>query len=175
MRFLLFVGLIFLLTPQAFAQHEGHNPPPTKPAPAKPAPAKPAPAKPAPAQPAASPTASPSQTEESMHAGMDHGLLVVEDDEMFVRVGDSHANLMPMGRMGSGTAWQPASSTMPMLHKQADDWLLMFHYNFVAGVNAQGGPRGVTKFESANWFMPSATRGVGQGTLELRGLFCVVV
>jgi len=106
-----------------------------------------------------------------MHAGMDHGLMVMEDDEMFVRVGDSHANLMPMGRMGSGTSWQPASSTMPMLHKQANDWLLMFHYNFVAGVNAQGGPRGVTKFESANWFMPSAMRRVGNGTLELRGMF----
>ena len=106
-----------------------------------------------------------------MHAGMEHGLVVVEDDEMFVRVGDSHANLMPMGRMGSGTSWQPASSAMPMLHKMADDWLLMFHYNFVAGVNAQGGPRGVTKFESANWFMPSAMRRVGKGTLELRGMF----
>ena len=47
----------------------------------------------------------------------------------------------------------------------------MFHYNFVAGVNRQGGPRGVTKFESANWFMPSASRRVGPGTLELRGMF----
>ena len=46
----------------------------------------------------------------------------------------------------------------------------MFHYNFVAGVNHQGGPRGVTKFESANWFMPSAARRVGPGTLELRGM-----
>ena len=45
---------------------------------------------------------------------MDHGLLVIEDDQMFVRVGDSHAYLMPMGRMGSGTAWQPASSPMYM-------------------------------------------------------------
>lgn len=135
-----------------FAQHEGHKPPPPKPAPS----------------PQPSPTTT---TEESTHAGMDHGLLVMEDDRMFVRVGDSHANLMPMGRMGSGTSWQPASSVMPMWHKQADDWLLMFHYNFVAGVNVQGGPRGVTKFESANWFMPSAFRRVGRGTLELRGMF----
>ncbi|HEU4435646.1 MAG TPA: hypothetical protein VFR51_19835 [Pyrinomonadaceae bacterium] len=166
--------VFFLLVVTTFAQHEGHKPPPAKPAPAKPAPAKPAPAKPAPAKPAPSPepSASPSSspTEESMHGGMDHGLLVVEDDEMFVRVGDSHANLMPMGRMGSGTSWQPASSTMPMLHKEANDWLVMFHYNFVAGVNAQGGPRGVTKFESANWFMPSALRRVGKGTLELRSM-----
>jgi hypothetical protein len=150
MKFLLCLGLILLFTPATFAQHEGHKPPPAKPV-AKPSPTP--------------------NTDSTDHAGMDHGLLVVEDDDMFVRVGDSHANLMPMGRMGSGTSWQPASSTMPMLHKQADDWLLMFHYNFVAGVNAQGGPRGVTKFESANWFMPSAYRRVGKGTLELRGMF----
>jgi hypothetical protein len=165
---------LFLAHP-VFAQHEGHKPPPAKPTPAKPTPAKPTPAKPTPAKPTpAKPAANPSptpNTDQTDHAGMDHGLLVVEDDEMFVRVGDSHANLMPMGRMGSGTAWQPASSAMPMLHKQVDEWLLMFHYNFVAGVNAQGGPRGVTKVESVNWFMPSAMRRVGQGTLELRGMF----
>jgi hypothetical protein len=46
----------------------------------------------------------------------------------------------------------------------------MFHYNFVAEVNRQGGPRGVTKFESANWFMPAAVRRVGPGTLELRAM-----
>jgi len=90
---------------------------------------------------------------------------------MFLRIGQKESNLMPMGRMGSGTSWQPDSSPMPMLHKQSGEWLLMFHYNFVAGVNRQGGPRGVMKFESANWFMPSAARRVGPGTLELRGMF----
>ena len=160
------VALLVFLARTTAAQHEGHQPPPAKPAVPKPAP-KPAPSP----KVSAAPTASPSPVEESTHAGMEHGLVVVEDDEMFVRVGDRHANLMPMGRMGSGTSWQPASSVMPMMHKQADDWLLMFHYNFVAGVNAQGGPRGVTKFESANWFMPSAMRRVGKGTLELRGMF----
>ena len=163
-RVMLNVALCCVFAQPALAQHEGHQPP------AKPTPAKPAPAKPAPT-PTTTATPTPSPAEESMHEGMDHGLLVVEDEEMFVRVGDSHANLMPMGRMGSGTSWQPASSTMPMLHKQADDWLLMFHYNFVGGVNAQGGPRGVTKLESANWLMPSAMRRVGKGTLELRGMF----
>jgi hypothetical protein len=154
------VGLVFLLATQTLAQHQGHQQPPAKTTPAKPAPA-----------PVMSASPSPSPAEEMTHAGMEHGLVVVEDDQMFVRVGDSHANLMPMGRMGSGTSWQPASSPMPMMHKQSGDWLLMFHYNFVAGVNAQGGPRGVTKLESANWFMPSALRRVGQGTLELRGMF----
>src|SRR5262245_40102327 len=91
-RAVLCVGLLCLFGDAAFAQHEGHQQPPAKPAPAKPAPAKPAPAKPAPS-PATSATPAPSPAEESMHAGMDHGLMVMEDDEMFVRVGDSHANL----------------------------------------------------------------------------------
>ena len=98
-------------------------------------------------------------------------LMVVKDDEMFIRVGTSEDNLMPMGGMGSGTSWQPASTQMNMSHKQSGDWLLMFHYNFIAGVNAQGGTRGVTKFESANWFMLAAFRHVGRGTLQLRGMF----
>src|SRR5687767_9172222 len=98
-RALLYVGLILLLTPPTLAQHEGHKPPPAKPV-ATPSPAKPvatpAPAKPVatpgPAKPVATPSATPN-TDSMDHAGMDHGLLVVEDDEMFVRVGDSHANL----------------------------------------------------------------------------------
>ena len=101
---------------------------------------------------------------------MDHGILVMQDDDMFIRLGQSESNLVPMGRMGSGTAWQPATSPMPMWHKQSGEWLLMFHFNLVGGVNSQGGPRGVTKFESANWFMPSAVRRAGPGTLELRAM-----
>src|SRR5678816_2200070 len=79
---------------------------------------------------------------------------------------DDAVDLSHMGRMGSGTAWQPESTPMSMQHKQSGEWVLMFHYNLVAGVNRQGGPRGVTKFESANWFMPAAMRRVGRGTLE---------
>ncbi|HEX8162670.1 MAG TPA: hypothetical protein VF538_12435 [Pyrinomonadaceae bacterium] len=98
-------------------------------------------------------------------------LMVMRGEEMGVRVGASQNNFTPMGRMGSGTAWQPSSAPMHMIHKSAGDWLLMFHYNFVAGVNRQGGRRGTTKFESANWFMPMAYRRVGAGTLQLRGMF----
>jgi hypothetical protein len=143
-----------------YAQHEGHTMPPAKPA--------------ASPKSSPSPSASPApenemSAEETMH--MDHGLFVMHGDDMFIRVGEQENNLIPMGRMGSGTSWQAASTPMQMMHKQAGEWLLMFHYNFVAGVNAQGGPRGVAKFESANWFMPSAIRRVGPGTLELRGMF----
>jgi hypothetical protein len=108
---------------------------------------------------------------EGGHAMNMGSLMVMSGDNMSIRVGASETNLMPMGQMGSGTSWQPASTRMNMLHKTSGDWLLMFHYNAVVGVNSQGGPRGVTKFESANWFMPMAFRKVGPGTLELRSMF----
>jgi hypothetical protein len=98
-------------------------------------------------------------------------LLEMSGDKMGIRVGGNDKNLIPMGQMASGTSWQPASTRMNMLHKTSGDWLLMFHYNAVVGMNLQGGPRGVTKLESANWFMPMAFRKVGPGTLELRGMF----
>lgn len=117
--------------------------------------------------------AKPADSMEGTHAdAMNMGpLVVMSGDDMSIRIGASETNVMPMGQMGSGTSWQPASTRMNMLHKTSGDWLLMFHYNAVVGVNSQGGPRGVTKFESANWFMPMAFRKVGPGTLELRGMF----
>jgi len=103
---------------------------------------------------------------------MDMGpLVVMKDDDMAIRVGSSDKNAMSMGAMGSGTAWQASSGPMFMHHWNKNDWLLMLHYNAFVGVNAQGGPRGVTKFESANWLMPMAFRKLGRGTLQLRGMF----
>jgi len=98
-------------------------------------------------------------------------LMVMSGNDIGIRVGSSDTNLMSMGAMGSGTSWQPASGPMNMIHKQSGDWLLMFHYSLTTGVNAQGGPRGVTKFESANWFMPMAFHKLGKGTVQLRGMF----
>ena len=159
MKYVVFAVLVLVIAQgkSVFAQHEGHTMPQPKPA----------------ASPAASPSpqTSTEQPETEMAGHMDHGVFVMDNDQMFIRLGHSESNLVPMARiMGSGTSWQPDSSPMPMLHKQAGEWLLMFHYNFTMGVNRQGGPRGVTKFESANWFMPSALRRVGPGTLELRGM-----
>jgi len=119
-----------------------------------------------------------SQPAATTAAGMNHSgahamgpLMVMSGDDMSIRVGSSETNLLPMGQMGSGTSWMPISSPNPMIHKQAGDWLLMMHYNVILGVNAQGGPRGVAKAESANWFMPMAFRKLGKGTLQLRGMF----
>ena len=76
----------------------------------------------------------------------------------------------PTPATGSGTSWQPSSGPMYMQHWSKDGWLLMFHYNIFTTVNRQGGPRGVTKFESANWFMPMAYHKLGKGTLQLRAM-----
>lgn len=133
-------------------------------------------------KPSATPDSSPTKPTAAEHSGthnanlpmnsMNMGpLMVMSGDMMSIRVGSSDSNVMPMGQMASGTSWQPASTRMNMLHKSSGEWLLMFHYNAVVGVNSQGGRRGVTKFESANWFMPMAFRKVGPGTLELRGMF----
>jgi hypothetical protein len=125
------------------------------------------------------PSASPSASPMGQMHGMDMGgtnmnmgpLLVMNRNDMGIRVGSSDTNIMSMGAMGSGTTWQPSSGPMHMYHRQSGDWLLMFHYNLVAGVNRQGGPRGVTKVESANWFMPMAFHKLGKGTVQLRGMF----
>jgi hypothetical protein len=164
-KYFIFAALMLVIAQgkPVVAQHEGHQMPQPKPA------ASPA-LEPKPTA-APSPRAPAEQPEMDMSGHMDHGVYVMHDDQMFIRLGQSESNLVPMGRMGSGTSWQPDSSPMPMMHKQSGEWLLMFHYNFTMGVNSQGGPRGVTKFESANWFMPSAIRRVGPGTLELRGMF----
>ncbi|HEY0378504.1 MAG TPA: hypothetical protein VGC87_16440 [Pyrinomonadaceae bacterium] len=74
-------------------------------------------------------------------------------------------------RSGSGTMWQPASTPMHMLHWQKGEWMVMLHADAKIGVNSQGGPRGVTKLESENWLMAMASRRVGRGTLDLRGMF----
>jgi len=125
--------------------------------------------------PSPSPSASPMEQMSGMNMGemtMNMGpLLVMKENEMGIRVGASKTNFISMSAMGSGTSSLPQSSPMYMQHWVKGDWLLMFHYNFVVAVNHQGGPRGVTKFESANWFMPMAYHKLGPGTLQLRGMF----
>lgn len=98
-------------------------------------------------------------------------LMVMSGEDMDIRVGRSANNSFAMGQMGSGSSWQPATTPMYMWYKSTGQWLLFFHSDLKLGVNSQGGPRGVTKFESQNWFMPMAFRRVGPGTLQLRGMF----
>jgi hypothetical protein len=159
---LLVFALLFVLVASALGQHQGHDMKPSPTPSPSPSPTQMDMNKPA-------PSASPmDMTAQSMDMGP---LLVMKDNDMGIRVGSSENNITSMGSMGSGTAWQPSSGPMQMHYKVDDDWLLMFHYNFILDVNSQGGPRGVTKFESANWFMPAAYHKLGKGTLQLRGMF----
>lgn len=104
------------------------------------------------------------------------------DQEVIVDVTQPHSDtdsssmippsvMTAMTRMGSGTSWQPASSPTNMWHHRVGEWFVMNHFEAKIGVNRQGGPRGVTKFESQNWVMPMAMRQIGRGTLTLRGMF----
>ena len=76
-----------------------------------------------------------------------------------------------MTAIGSGTSLMPASTPGYMWHWMKDDWMIMAHGNLIAGFNHQGGPRGVNKAESENWFMLMAERDAGPGRLMLRGMF----
>lgn len=184
-------GVLLFIGSSVVAQHEGHKMPSPTPSPSATPPATGSPAgqteMPGMAMPSPAATPTPGAAQMPNMSGSSMGdsktqpsgmsvhsmgpLLVMSGDEMLIRIGNSDENLLPMGRMASGTSWQPASTRMNMFHQQRGDWLLMFHFNVFAGVNSQGGPRGVTKFESANWFMPEALRRVGPGTLGLRGMF----
>jgi hypothetical protein len=97
-------------------------------------------------------------------------LLVMSGADAGIKVGPGGANVLPMGQMGSGTSWLPVSTPMYMMHKQAGGWLLIFHYALTAGINSEGGPRGATNFDSANWFMGMAYHLLGKGTIQLRGM-----
>lgn len=151
------IALIVTSASLVQAQHQGHDVRKPQPTPQE------------------KPTIKPKQddTEKMPAMAMDMGPLMImsDDNEMGIRVGSSSTNIILMGQEGSGTSWNPSDSPMHMHHKMFGDWLVMFHYNLIAGVNAQGGPFSPTKFESQNWFMPMAFHKLGHGTLRLRGMF----
>jgi hypothetical protein len=76
-----------------------------------------------------------------------------------------------MTAIGSGTSLQPSTTPGYMWHWIKGDWMIMGHGNLIAGFNHQGGPRGINKAESENWFMFMAERQAGPGRLMLRGMF----
>ena len=100
-----------------------------------------------------------------------NALMLMSGNAMDIRLGANSRNNISMGQMGSGTSWQPATTPMYMWYKNVNGWLLFLHGDLKLGVNSQGGPRGITRFESQNWIMPMAFHRLGQGTLQLRGMF----
>jgi len=155
-RFIAIVFFVLAFAGIGFGQHQGHQMPTSKPTPTPAATPAPSPSgtphrhTPGMPMPAASPSPGAMDSMDAMDMGP---LLVMGEKDMGIRVGSSETNVTSMGAMGSGTAWQPSSGPLYMQHWTKDDWLLMFHYSLFAGMNRQGGPRGATKFESANWFM----------------------
>ncbi|MFL5404024.1 MAG: hypothetical protein ACJ8BF_14570 [Gemmatimonadales bacterium] len=78
---------------------------------------------------------------------------------------------IPMTRMGSGTSWLPDAAPMHALHIKAGAWALMMHGVAFGVYDKQFGRRGDDQVNSVNWGMLMATRSVGPGSLELRGMF----
>jgi hypothetical protein len=77
---------------------------------------------------------------------------------------------IPMERTGSGTSWLPDDSPMHADHLAAGKWELMLHGVAFAMYDKQGSRRGDEQFSSVNWGMLMATRELGGGQLQLRGM-----
>jgi hypothetical protein len=78
---------------------------------------------------------------------------------------------MPSPESGSGTEWQPASTSTPMWMKSFGAWQVMAHGVVFVDYNQQGGPRGEGKAESVNWLMLMEERKLGSGNVLFREMF----
>lgn len=77
---------------------------------------------------------------------------------------------IPETRMGSGTSWQPDASPMHDAHVMLGHWTLMLHGQGFFQYDWQGGSRGSNQLGIVNWAMAAATRPLGGGRLQLRGM-----
>src|SRR2546422_9015919 len=77
---------------------------------------------------------------------------------------------IPEARMGSGTSWLPDASPMHAAHVVLGDWTLMLHGVGFLQYDRQGGSRGSNQMGLVNWEMAAATRPLGGGQLQLRGM-----
>jgi len=77
---------------------------------------------------------------------------------------------IPEARSGSGTSWLPDATPMHAAHFVAGAWALMLHGEGFLQYNRQGGVRGDAQVDLIDWVMLSATRDVGGGQLQLRGM-----
>src|SRR5438034_1250462 len=77
---------------------------------------------------------------------------------------------IPETRMGSGTSWLPDASPMHAAHVTLGDWTLMVHGKGFFQYDWQGGSRGSNQLGIVNWAMAMASRPLGGGQLQLRGM-----
>jgi hypothetical protein len=83
----------------------------------------------------------------------------------------SEPDWMPSPESGSGTEWQPASTSTPMWMKSLGAWGVMAHGVVFVDYNQQGGPRGEGKAESVNWLMLMEEHKLGSGNFLFREMF----
>ena len=102
----------------------------------------------------------PEQTTQSREMDM-HGM----------NMGEAAASFVPSFHASSGTSWQPASVPETMWMISPGGWDLMVHGTVFITYNQQGGPRGVGKAESTNYFMFMEQHRLGSGTLLFRQMF----
>ena len=74
------------------------------------------------------------------------------------------------GWYSSGTSQEPRAAPMSMLQKSRGNWSFGLHGVAFGIYEAQSGPRGRDKIFSTNWFMPTASRRLGRGTLTIRSM-----
>ena len=77
---------------------------------------------------------------------------------------------IPEARLGSGTSWLPDASPMHAAHLMLGRWTLMLHGQGFFQYDWQGGSRGSNQLGFVNWAMAAATRSLGGGQLQLRGM-----
>ncbi|PJJ54620.1 hypothetical protein [Hymenobacter chitinivorans] len=123
------------------------------------------------------PTAAPDTSHKHMqHAGMNmaaDGSMAHGEHE-----GMSHAysRNLPMGRNGSGTAWNPDQTPMYMWMSHHGPWMVMNHgavyLRYTSqNLNRSSGQRGGSAFGAPNWFMTMAQRPIGEkGLLNLTAM-----
>jgi len=91
--------------------------------------------------------------------------MAMDDHGMTSPLGD-----YPMSRDASGTSWQPQAAPHGGLHLMADGWMVMGHALINGVYVSQDGPRGDDKAFLAGMIMAMASRDLGPGTLQLRGM-----
>lgn len=73
-------------------------------------------------------------------------------------------------RIGSGTAWRPASAPMFGWMSGEKPWTWMVHGNIVGAWDLQGSDRGASQVSSLNWVMGEALLEAGRGNLGARAM-----
>ncbi|RYU84420.1 hypothetical protein [Hymenobacter persicinus] len=121
------------------------------------------------------------------HSQMNHGQMpgmspvdtAMHHDGMEDMGSMSHAysRRLPMGRNGSGTAWNPDQTPMYMWMSHHGKWMVMNHGAVYLrytnqNVGRSSGQRGGRTFDAPNWFMTMAQRPIGdKGLLNLTAMF----